>query len=375
MTDRIAIHTEAARPTSGGGLTYAVAIAAALAEAVEVDLHLPFVATPEELTMWLPPWPLPVSVVPPTAQRRHPVEEGRQAVRDRRWSVVVRETSHIPPLTAATNSVLVTSFPFDEAVRRRDRLRIASYRTVIVNSSFTARSVANRWHRDSLVLHPPVEPVAPRPKRPWILAVGRFTGGGRSKRQLEMVDVFRSLGEEVHRRWELHLAGFVEDAAYLAEVRARATDLPVRFHPHATRPELERLYGESSLFWHACGLGIDEQREPHRVEHFGIATAEAMSAGCVPVVLAAGGQPEIVGTDGKAGALWHTTEQWVRHTHALLEDGDQRRRSAAIAQNRAAALSFAVFAPRARALVLGSSSARSDARPAGTVGPVGDGEP
>lgn len=349
---RVAIHTDAARVTSGGGLTYVTAIAAALTDPHDVDLFLPFASSREELATWMPAWPGQAHVrrEPPNRSWR---DEVRLARGDRRWAVALRETSAIPRLTLARRSVLVTSFPFAPVRRARDRARLASYSSVIANSAFTADWVAERWKRRAEVLHPPVNAVTPREKRRVILAVGRFSDGGRSKRQLEMVDAFRSLGPDVHDGWELQLAGFVEDASYVAAIRDRASGLPVTVLPDLDRPSLERRYGEASIFWHACGLGVDQGLEPHRVEHFGITTAEAMSAGCVPIVLSAGGQPEIVGPDDDAGVLWHTEDEWIDATLAIIGDEDRRARLSAGARARAARFSFEAFARRARALVLG----------------------
>lgn len=359
-TNRVAVHAEAARLTSGGGMTYVTALAAALAEPHGValaephgvDLFLPFACSTEELSTWMPAWPRHAHVrrEPPNRSWR---DELRLAVDDRHWPVTVRETSALPRLSLGRRSVLVTSFPFSSVSRARDRVRLASYATVITNSAFSARWVADRWRRPAQVLHPPITTVRPNAKQPVILSVGRFSGGGRPKRQLEMVDAFRRLGPAVHRDWALHLAGFAEDPAYVDAVRARAGELPVTIHTDLDRASLERLYGDASIFWHACGLGVDQDREPQRVEHFGITTAEAMSAGCVPVVIDAGGQPEIVGRDGEAGVLWHTVEEWVEATRALIEDEACRARLATAARARSARFSFDAFAPRARALVHG----------------------
>jgi len=348
----VAVHAAAARATSGGGMTYVTALAAALADPEDVDLFLPFASSPEALAAWMPAWPRQARVrrEPPNRSWR---DELWLALDDRRWAVAVRETSAIPRLSLGRRSVLVTSFPFASVSRIRDRARVASYAAVITNSAFSAHWVGERWGRDAAVLHPPVTCVAPKPKRPTILSVGRFSGGGRSKRQVEMVDAFRALGPTVHREWDLQLAGFVEDPSYLGAVRDRAVGLPVTIHADLDRSALEHLYGEASIFWHACGLGVDQDREPQRVEHFGITTAEAMSAGCVPIVLAAGGQPEIVGRDGGAGVLWHTVDEWVDATRVMIDDHDRRAGIAAAARARASRFSFEAFAPRARALVHG----------------------
>ncbi|MBU4190339.1 MAG: glycosyltransferase, partial [Candidatus Thermoplasmatota archaeon] len=60
----------------------------------------------------------------------------------------------------------------------------------------------------------------------------------------------------------------------------------------------------------AAGFGVDEEKEPEKVEHFGITTVEAAAAGCVPVVIRKGGQPEIV-KEGINGLLWEKEEELI----------------------------------------------------------------
>ena len=52
------------------------------------------------------------------------------------------------------------------------------------------------------------------------------------------------------------------------------------------------------------------------MEHFGITTVEAMSAGCIPVVINKAGQKEIV-TD-ECGLKWDTTQELVSNTEYIF---------------------------------------------------------
>ena len=52
------------------------------------------------------------------------------------------------------------------------------------------------------------------------------------------------------------------------------------------------------------------------MEHFGMTTVEAMSAGCIPVVINKGGQKEIVTSD--CGYTWDDPKQLVSYTEQLL---------------------------------------------------------
>ena len=55
------------------------------------------------------------------------------------------------------------------------------------------------------------------------------------------------------------------------------------------------------------------------MEHFGISTVEAMAAGCVPVVINKGGQPEIV-EDQVSGFLWNDLSELENLTLKLIEN-------------------------------------------------------
>jgi glycosyltransferase involved in cell wall biosynthesis len=89
----------------------------------------------------------------------------------------------------------------------------------------------------------------------------------------------------------------------------------------------------AKVFWHAAGFGVDPLAEPHRLEHFGIATVEAMAAGCVPVVPNLGGQPEIV-RPGEDGFLCGSVEELADVTLKLAADDVLMRKLAASARER-----------------------------------------
>lgn len=232
-----------------------------------------------------------------------------------------------------------------------------SYDLIAANSRFTQQWIRRRWNRASQVLYPAVdrESFPPLPKRPMILSVGRFFAGAHNKKHLPMIAAFRELCDRGLAGWEYHLAGGCdldqpEQRAYLESVRAAAAGYPIRLHVNLSSDELRRLYGESSIFWHATGYGEDESRDPDSFEHFGITTIEAMAAGCVPVVIARAGQLETV-THGASGLLWRTLEELRSHTQRLIDDTALRARLSAGAQQRSRDFGMDVFAHRVRALV------------------------
>lgn len=237
---------------------------------------------------------------------------------------------------------------------------LETYDHVVSISEFTRSWVQRLWERDTVLLYPPVDPIPRLAKDPVILAVGRFFGqtAGHSKKQLELVRAFRRLVRGGARGWELHLVGGCssEHVPYLERVRHEADGFPVRFHVDAPGSELRALYGRASIFWHATGLGEDERRHPHRLEHFGITTVEAMSAGAVPVVIARAGQTEIV-TDGTDGFLFETLEELVEKTRRLVDQKSLREELAEGARHRAERFSRARFEEQIRVLAASARSA------------------
>jgi glycosyltransferase involved in cell wall biosynthesis len=331
-------------PRQGGGLPYILAIAAALAEVDRVRVLFPS-ALRLDLARQL--FPVPLDGVSLEADPRAPSllrEVADIAAGLGRRQVLVQATE-VPRLRGLRQAHLVCEFPFQRRLGPGSRLRLALFRSVVANSAYTARWIERRWDRPARVLHPPVFPIPPREKRPWIAAVGRFAGGGRSKRQVEMVEVFRELALD---GWELHLVGTAQDPEYVRRATEAARGLPVVLHLDASRRELEEVCGTASVFWHFTGLGEDPEEAPERMEHFGIATVEAMSAGAVPVVVARGGQPEIV--EEGTGLLWETIEECAEATWQLCRDEVLRARLSEGARRRAGAFAFPAFAERAREL-------------------------
>ena len=183
---------------------------------------------------------------------------------------------------------------------------LATYDDLWSISRFTAEHVRSRWGRDSRVLHPPCEGVAPGTKERVIAVVGRFQAPAPAapyKAQDVLLGVFAGLTDLHAQGWRLVLAGGTTpaDATYLADLRAAADGLPVDVVENGSRADIEDLLGRASLYWHAQGFGQDVRTHPETQEHFGISTVEAMSAGAVPVVIGTAGPAEVVeGVEGVA---------------------------------------------------------------------------
>lgn len=224
--------------------------------------------------------------------------------------------------------------PYRLLRRRLLGSEVDAFQLVICQSEYVRNWVRRYWERDSEVVNPPIDVPAAEPdfpaKEPIVLSVGRFFASGHSKRHDLMVETFRRLWDGGLRGWELHLVGSVHrddpaDLRYFDEVRRRAEGYPVHIHADAPLETLLDLYRRASIYWHAAGYGVDAERRPIDLEHFGMTTAEAMAHGVVPVAIARGGQVEVV-QEGVDGFLWEEPGQLAEHTLTLIADGELRRR-------------------------------------------------
>ena len=182
----------------------------------------------------------------------------------------------------------------DHATRYSDALH--SYDAVTPNSHFTSSWLRRRWGVTGPVIEPPVIADArgdSETQRPLIVSIGRFFVGGHNKKHLAMVRAFRMLCDRGLVGWRLALVGGVGkrqvDAAYLRQVEQEAQDLPIDVYPNADEATVRELRARAAIAWHAAGYQESERRAPERFEHFGMAVAELMMSGAVPVVFDGGG--------------------------------------------------------------------------------------
>jgi glycosyltransferase involved in cell wall biosynthesis len=166
-------------------------------------------------------------------------------------------------------------------------------------------------------LYPPVDikKFKSRKKENLIIYVGRFSSLTQAKRQDVLVDTFKKLHDEGVRNWRLVLAGGVEVGVdeKLAQLRESAKGYPIRIMESPSFKELVDLYGKAKIFWSAAGFEIDENKEPAKMEHFGITVVEAMASKAIPIVYSGGGHKEII-DNGKNGFLWSGTDELLNLT-------------------------------------------------------------
>lgn len=229
----------------------------------------------------------------------------------------------VPPtrLNTYRSNNLLTNLVFDP--------KLEIYDKVVVNSFFTKKWAEKYYKNEIEVLYPPIdtEQFSSLSKQNIILSVGRFFIGGHNKKQFEMIVAFKQLYQEnkTLKDWEYHLVGGlsnnIKSQKYLKKCQEEARNYPIYFHINASFNILKEFYGKSKLFWHSTGLGEDENKHPERMEHFGITTGEAMSAGCVPIVINRGGQPEVV-RNLIDGFLWNNTEELIKYTIELIDNNN-----------------------------------------------------
>jgi glycosyltransferase involved in cell wall biosynthesis len=186
---------------------------------------------------------------------------------------------------------------------------------IIVNSKFTKDIVDKEYGIKSKIIYPPVARVScVAPKENIILSVGRFEPSLNAKKQDVLINAWRALSPRLPG-WKLVLAGGSTSEAWVKELKTLGLGTSIEFAVNATHEYLCELYAKATIYWHAAGYKIDEHKNPELTEHFGISTVEAVSAGCIPIVVPSGGQVEIV----RSSLLhWTTKEELIDKTLAVI---------------------------------------------------------
>jgi len=226
----------------------------------------------------------------------------------------------------------------------------------ICNSYFTKAFIDKKFNTDSEILYPPTyfkkdfPKVNFKQKKNQILNVGRlstFPDGGLFKKQDFIVKTFKEIVDKGVKNWELILVVSFskKDEKALANLREQAKGYPIKILENVAFDELNKIYAESKIYWHASGFGEDLTIHPERAEHFGITTVEAMLNGLVPVVINAGGQKEIV-RDSQDGFLFNNEKELLEKTDKLIKDDSLLLRMAKNAREKAEEFSTDRFCER-----------------------------
>ena len=371
---KIGIYSEASRGTSslGGSEAIVVTLAKLLQTAgheVEIVHHSPDLSTtalaerfgfdPAALTLRYAELEPPPSAT--NFLTRHREEQDWHRALSQPYDLFINIAHWIPPRCRSKHGVLFVLFPLFDATRfwsdlysqnlERSTLanafrrwyhrwnwskKMRSYDFKASISQYSQHWTVRYWGVNSRVVYPPSDDareVGMDAKRDMIVSLGRFAGVGFSKKQLELAVAFRRLLSRLPSTWQYHAIGGLgpdeADHRYFASLQQMSCD--GRFHASSDlgRAALRDQLAAAKIFWHAAGYGENQQERPQLSEHFGIATVEAMQAGCVPVVINRGAQPEIV-QHGVNGFLWNTLDELVEFT-CLLADNDALRSDLAAA--------------------------------------------
>jgi glycosyltransferase involved in cell wall biosynthesis len=188
----------------------------------------------------------------------------------------------------------------------------------LVNSDWTGRWVGREYGIRSVTVHPPASGLFPA--IPWadredgFVIVGRFNQGKRQDWVVQVLNRVRVAFPKIH----LHVVGtesvYPIDKGYF-ESLTRILDAHrdwVTLHVDLPRQDLARLLASQRYGIHAM---FDE--------HFGMAVAEIVAAGCIPFVHGSGGPKDIVGNDPRL--LYLDEEEAVAKISAVLADQCMQR--------------------------------------------------
>jgi len=236
------------------------------------------------------------------------------------------------PATFAKKNILHFQVPFTVSANNLgNRIKLAKYKWIIVNSHFTKKFIDKSYNIDSKVIYPPVDikNYFSGKKEKIILSVGRFSDTQlHNKRQEVLIEVFKELYKK-ESHWKLILVGQSkkQDYKFVKKLKAMSKGLAIKIHENLDINKLRKIYSQSTIYWHATGFGEDEQKNPQKMEHFGISTVEASASGCIPIVINKGGQKEIV-KSGKNGIVWETKTQLLESTLEIINNKEKLKKLA-----------------------------------------------
>jgi len=230
------------------------------------------------------------------------------------------------PTLRSRNNYIHFQVPFKDVNGRSllNKMKLFRVKNIICNSEFTKKVIDKEFGVESVVLYPPIDTKLFRPKRKenTICYVGRFSALIQNKGQEILIEAFKKLVEDkIFKDWKLVLAGGVEVGVGegVKRLNKQIKNYNIEIVESPDFDSILNIYGKSKIFWSATGFGIDENKNPEKVEHFGITLVESMSSGCVPIVFKAGGFKEII-DDGKSGFLWENKSELIRLTKKLVKE-------------------------------------------------------
>jgi glycosyltransferase involved in cell wall biosynthesis len=252
----------------------------------------------------------------------------------------------IPTLMARKN-ILHFQVPFHDVNGKTllNKMKLFRINKIICNSFFTKEIIDSEYGVNSSVIYPPVDTVKIISKRKenLIIYIGRFSQLTQNKRQDVLIEAFRKLAKD-YPDWKLVLAGAsdIGRTEYVDELIKKTKDYKISILENPPFSEIKALLGQAKIFWSAAGYGVNEKKEPQKMEHFGITVVEAMAGGAVPLVFSGGGHKEII-EDKVSGFLWESPFSLLRLTKKLIEKPKELRAVSKNAKLRSKNFSYQRF--------------------------------
>lgn len=206
----------------------------------------------------------------------------------------------------------------------------------LANTRWTAAMMHRDGARARAVLYPPIDaaPPPPGPRDPHhILALGRIVPAKRLPDAVAICDALRALGHPV----TLQIMGRGTGRSLHALQRLARTRPWLTLSTDATDAERSAALSRATLGLHCC-----------RGEHFGIAVAEMIGAGILPLVHDSGGVCELV---TPPALRWRDPGAAVRAAAGLLSDPARHAHLRQSLQAGAALAAARDFDARAAALL------------------------
>lgn len=218
------------------------------------------------------------------------------------FDIFINSTYLSDLISLAKKSYYIVSFP-----QKNVDIEFLSNYTFLHNSDYTAKWANIYWGKHNYDILYPFGMIDTNPypikinKEKIILSVGRFFKFGHSKNQHVIAKAFKYMvnkNKEL-KDWKLVLIGSInynseDDMLYYREIKELLADTNSEIILNSNRETLIDYYSKAAIYVHATGIGIDHNKYPSKLEHFGITPVEAIINGCYPIVYSYGGPADFM---------------------------------------------------------------------------------